>query len=132
MADINNLGNYIDDYASAKAELDRQKIAVDAINTDIKKVMRDNNLDTFSTTKNSATLVVQHRDSINEDRMLSILISSGVNIEGLIKTKEYIDMEVLESAIYSGNIPNEILEKLNTCRETKEVVTLRIGKPRRD
>ena len=49
----------------------------------------------------------------------------------IIKTKSYVDMDVLESAIYNNLIPNDVLIEMNKCREIKQVQTLKITKSKK-
>jgi hypothetical protein len=45
-----------------------------------------------------------------------------------IKTREYIDMEALENAIYQKELTPSVLADMDKCREVTTVVTLRCKK----
>ena len=49
----------------------------------------------------------------------------------IIKSKEYVDMDALESAIYKGLIPTDVLMKMDSCRETTDICTLRVTKAKK-
>jgi hypothetical protein len=59
-----------------------------------------------------------------------VLVDSDATVYeiGLIKTREYVDYDVLEKLLYNQKITPYGLKKIEDCREVKEVVTLRITK----
>ena len=120
------LDTLIPQYAENKNMLDDYKKICDKENKQIKELMTD---DTYEAGGYKATKSVQTRESLNEDRLLAIASQHRVFRDiGIIKTKEYVDMEALESAIYKGMLDKEALMEIDKCRESKEVVTLRISK----
>lgn len=120
------LDTLIPQYAENKSMLDDYKKICDKENKQIKELMTD---DTYEAGGYKATKSVQIRESLNEDRLLAIASQHRVFRDiGIIKTKEYVDMEALESAIYKGMLDKETLMEIDKCRESKEVVTLRISK----
>ena len=122
----NNLDSLIPRYAENKAMLDDYKKICDEENKKIKELMDEGS---YEANGYKATKSVQVRETMNEDKLLDVLQNiSGSYENGLIKTKEYVDMDVLESMLYKGKIPKDILMQIDKCRETKEVVTLRISK----
>ena len=126
VSETHTLDNLIPAYAENKAILDDYKKICDKENKQIKELMTD---DTYEAGGYKATKSVQVRESMNEDKLLDMLKDVGGSYEnGLIKTKEYVDMDVLESMLYKGKIPKDILMQIDKCRESKEVVTLRISK----
>lgn len=120
-----SLDNLIPQYAENKSILDDYKKICDKENKQIKELMTD---DTYEAGGYKATKSVQVRESMNEDKLLELLIDKGYKDTKVIKQKYYVDMDALESAIYSGQIPKEDLLAIDKCRESKEVVTLRISK----
>ena len=128
---INNLDTLIPAYAENKAMLDDYKKICDKENKQIKELMDEGS---YEAGGYKATKSVQVRESMNEDKLLEILKDLDDNYDidcygtNLIKTKEYVDMDVLESLIYKGKLSNEVLMDIDKCRESKEVVTLRISK----
>ena len=88
--------------------------------------MLSENLDLYTSKGYKATKFISKRESFNEVKLLKVL--QDVNIDGLIKTKQYVDMDVLENALYRGQLSEEVILTLDKCKEVKEVVTLKITK----
>lgn len=123
-----SLDTLIPQYAENKSMLDDYKKICENENKQIKELMEEGS---YEAGGYKATKSVQIRESFNEDKLLDVLkqyYECGTNKESIIKTKEYVDIDMLESAIYNGQISNEILMQIDKCRESKEVVTLRISK----
>jgi len=131
------LKELVESYGMNKKENDDLKKIVDNQNKEIKSLMESNNLKKFESDNYKVSYSVSTRDTIDEELLLSeaktFTIVDGVELKsaqevGLIKTKEYVDMDVLESLMYKGGISEEDLMKVDKCRETKEVITLRVSK----
>lgn len=127
-----NLKDLIVAYVQNKSELDDYKKICDRQNAEIKEQMKESNLTEFEADGYVAKYSVTKRESMNEDKLLDILkeLPTANNLN-LIKTKEYVDMDALESAIYNEQIPQDVMLKLSLCRESKEVVTLRVSKAKK-
>lgn len=123
---MNDLDTLIPQYAANKSELDSYKKICDKENTQIKEIMKDFVLSNYTVGGYKASYVIQHRESMNEDILLEI--AHQYNIQDIIKTKEYIDFDALENAIYNGKISQDILVEMDKAKEVKEVVTLRVSK----
>lgn len=108
-----------------KQQLDSYKKSTEEYNEKIKESMYTLNIDEFSDDDTGliAKIGIQNRESFNENKLIEKLKS--LNIEGVIKTKEYVDMDALENAIY-----NELLDasELLPCKEVKVVKTLKVSK----
>lgn len=122
---ISNLDTLIPTYAENKAMLDDYKKICDDENKQIKELMEEGSYETGGW---KATKSIQHRETMNEDKLLELLRKAGFSQSSIIKTKEYVDMDELESAIYKGLIEKDILLEIDKCRESKEVVTLKVTK----
>ena len=122
----NRLDALIPQYAANKAELDDYKKICDKENAIIKSIMADMDEPTYEAGGYKATYSVSERTSMNEEMLLEIAHNYG--IPNIIKTKEYIDFDALENAIYKGDIPKEALLEMDKAKEVKEVVTLRVTK----
>lgn len=131
------LKELVESYGMNKKENDDLKKIVDNQNKEIKSLMESNNLKKFESDNYKVSYSVSTRDTIDEELLLSeaktFTIVDGIDLKsaqevGLIKTKEYVDMDVLESLMYKGGISEEDLMKVDKCRETKEVITLRVSK----
>lgn len=120
-----SLDTLIPQYAENKSMLDDYKKICDDENKQIKELMDEGS---YEAGGYKATKTVTTRDSMNEAKLLDVLTKAGFKDTSIIKTKEYVDMDELESAIYKGLIEKDILMEIDKCRESKEVVTLRISK----
>lgn len=124
-----SLDTLIPQYAENKSLLDDYKKICDEENKQIKDMMEEGSYEAGGW---KATKSVTTRDSMNEEKLLDVLTQNKLYQlpykDKIIKTKTYVDMDALESAIYKGLIPKEVLLKIDKCRESKEVVTLRISK----
>ena len=123
---LNELDTLIPQYAQNKADLDSYKKICDEENKRIKAIMENYALQHCEAGGYKAVYTVQKRESMNEDKLLEIAHQYG--IPEIVKTKEYIDFDALESAIYNGHISQDILLEMDKAKETKEVVTLRVSK----
>lgn len=128
---MNNLEQLIDAYALNKSELDSYKKLCDAENTEIKALMTELELNKASTKDYTATLSVQHRETMDEDKLLEVLRNAGYSAL-VIRTKEYVDMDLLENAIYHDKIDKETLLAMQRCKEIKEVQTLKISQRKKE
>ena len=54
-------------------------------------------------------------------------IQPGI-LTDIIRTKEYIDMDALESAIYHGDISNDVVKTFSSCKDITETQVLNISK----
>lgn len=121
-----NLDELIPQYAQNKAEMDSYKKICDSENAQIKALMAELDDPVYEAGGYKATYSIQERESMNEDILLDIAHHFGLS--EIVKTKEYIDFDALEKAIYDGKISDDILLEMNRAKEVKEVVTLRVTK----
>ena len=99
----------------------KHKKVADKANKEIKKIMAEQGITEFATNGLIATVSVSERVDLMEDVLMEKIKELG--IKGIIKTREYIDMDALETALYNGLINPAMLAQAQT---KKEVVTLRI------
>lgn len=123
---LNDLDELIPRYAANKSEMESYKKICDKENAQIKAVMKSFVVQNYEAGGYKATYSVSKRESMNEEMLLQIAHMHG--IPEIVKTKEYIDFDALEHAIYNGQISDEVLMEMDKAKETKEVVTLRISK----
>ena len=122
----------IDTYALNKSEKDSYDKLVKEDGDKIKSMMCNAELLKYSTKTNTISYVVQHRQSFDEAKLIGIIHANNLPQSlGIIKTKEYIDEDALESAIYKGEISEEVMEQIQSCLESKDVVTLRLSKSKK-
>ena len=121
-----NLNQLIDEYGDRKAVFDVEKKGLDSLSSEIKAIMRDAETE-CATDIYVAKFNISERTSMNEDKAIALL--KGTNIEDkVIKTKAYIDTDVLEDLIYRGEVDKDLIAKLHDCIEVKKVETLRVTK----
>lgn len=113
-------------YHTQKSEMDSIKKVVDKENAEIKTLMRESNLSEFVAGDIKATCSVSERRDFIEEALIEKL--KEMKVRGIIKKKEYVDMEALENAIYHGKVDAAALA---SCQTTKEVVTLRVSKAKK-
>lgn len=118
------LNSTIECFYEDKQLADKYKKSAEEYNKEIKQLMSTINTNEFETDSGLiAKLSTQNRESFIDELLLAKIKDLGV--PGIIKTKEYVDMDALENQIYLGNID---ASKLSNCRETKKVVTLKVTK----
>ena len=110
-------------YHTQKSEMDSIKKVVDKENAEIKTLMRESNLPEFVAGDIKATCSVSERQDFIEEALIEKL--KDMKVRGIIKKKEYVDMDALENAIYNGKVDAAALA---SCQTIKEVVTLRVSK----
>lgn len=120
----NELENLIPAYALNKSELDSYKKLCDDENSRIKELMFQLELNEAEAGGYIAKRIVQKRENINEDKLLEI--AHKYNLTDIIKTKEYIDYDVLENALYNNMVPPDAVSAMNNAKTIKEIVTLRV------
>lgn len=127
MARLNDLDTLIPQYAANKSELNDYQKLCDKENAQIKAIMKDFVVSSYEAGGYKATYTISERESLNEGMLLEIL-GGGARDMGIIKTKEYVDFDALEKAIYDGLLSEETLLEMDKAKEVKEVVTLRVVK----
>lgn len=126
MKEEQTLDALIPQYALNKNELDSYKKICDKENLMIKEMMYSLGVDEKEAGGYIAKRIVQKRENMNEELLLEI--AHQHSIPEIIKTKEYIDYDVLEDAIYNGKISKDVIVEINKAREIKEVITLKVSK----
>lgn len=121
---LSDLDKLIPYYAENKTKLDAVKKLCDAENRKIKNIMLDFSVQHYTAGGYTVTCTTSKRETLNEDVLLGLEHLHA--IPGIIKTKEYVDFDALEKAIYDGKIPPEVLAEMDKAKESKTVATLRV------
>lgn len=124
-----NLKNLINDYAEQNSLFNATKKVVDKLKSEIKEAFSESKISEFDTGDFTAVLSNVEKQSFNEELMIPIIKTFGVR--GVVKKKEYVDMDALEKAIYSGKITAEQVLQLDKCKETTSSQRLTIKKNKR-
>ena len=127
---MNNLEELVVRYALNKNELDSYKKICDKENAEIKARMAELDMDEVIAGDYVAKLTIQKRESMDEDMLLEVLRNN--NYTNVIRTKEYVDMDLLEREIYNGNVDKDTLVAMQKCKSVKEVPTLKIVKAKKE
>lgn len=125
LAELNNL---IPLYGVNKEAYDKYDKLCKSENAEIKAIMAECNMDSITVEGYKVTYSVSDRKSMNEDKLLELIQQNENLAYKVIKTKQYVDMDELEKAIYSGDIDEDTLAEMQKCEEVKKVETLRITK----
>ena len=123
---LEKLDKLVPQYAQTKQQADIYKKQSDKENAEIKSIMTSLALQHYEAGGYKVVRSVQKRESINEEQLIEI--AHKYNIPDVIKTKEYIDFDALEKAIYDGNISQDVLLEMDKAKDVKHVVQLRISK----
>ena len=113
-------------YEANKSEMDSYKKLVDKDNKEIKSIMLGAGLREFVVDDIKASCSVSEREDFIEEALIAKL--KEMKVQGIVKKKEYVDMDALENAIYNGKIDAAALAD---CQTKKEVVTLKVTKLKR-
>lgn len=92
----------------------------------IKAIMQENEITDYIVGDLKAKYITSVTENFNEDMLLDVLKKHG--LDGCIKTVEVVDMDALENAIYHHEVPNSVLKKMDDCRNTKTVISLKVTK----
>lgn len=126
-SELKTLDTLIPQYAANKREKDSYEKICAAENAQIKDIMQNYVVQHYEAGGYRANYTIQRRETVNEEMLIDILKRNG-ECEGIIKTKEYIDFDALENAIYHNRIPEDILAQMAEATEVKEIPTLKVTK----
>lgn len=118
------LKELIENYGIAKAELDVIKKDTDKMNKQIKDILLAEGMTEEESDNYYVKLQPRKSESLDEDAVIEILKTN--KIRGIVKTKEYVDEDALENAIYHGKLDKQILQEINKCKIVKESTALLI------
>ena len=120
---MSELKELIPRYYEMKSEMDSYKKQCDADNAEIKRIMIENKSLEESADGYKAKITVVEKEDFNEIKLLQKLKEIGKT--ECIKTKEYVDMDVLENIIYNHELdPKELAD----CKTSKTEYRLKVTK----
>lgn len=127
VVNISELSKIISSYITNKDLEKEYKDLASTENTRIKAIMEEMDISECEDAEgnNIATVTEQKKETFIEPRLIQFLKDNGY-AKDIVKTKEYVDMDALESAIYHGVIPESVLAEMSDCKETKITKVLRI------
>jgi len=104
-----------------KKSMDDLKKTVDEANAKIKQIMSEEQLEKIDIDNYSVVCSKTVKSNFIDDMLIDKL--KNLKAGYLIKTKEYVDTELLETAIYNGKInPEDIMD----CQTTTETLRLTV------
>ena len=123
-----DIGAIIDECKAYKDTINRTKKLSEPLEAQIKAYALKNGLDKIKSDNWQANISVTPKQDFNELQAIEIIKKNlgGELLASVVKTKEYIDEDALEKAIYNGDIDAKLLAP---CTIEKEpTVKLTIGK----
>ena len=131
--DLKELSKIVTSYITNKDLEKEYKDLASAENTKIKTAME--NLDITECESSDGTMIAkvseQKKESFREDELIAFLKENGV-ADDIVKTKEYIDFDALEDALYKEKIPADIVQHMNDYKDVTITKVLRISKKKGD
>ena len=120
----------VERFGKMDAEIKELKKTNDKDKEEIKKALENLGESDWTAGGYRVKRVESTTETMNETKTLALMCLHREIAEqlGIIKTKEYVDFEALEAALYAGAIPAEIMADMDTCRETKTTISLRCTK----
>lgn len=113
-------------YSENKEKMDECKKVCDSQNKEIKSRLNQANITSYTCGNLEVAISVRKTENFNEDKLLDVIKAHGLT--ELISTKEYVDMDKLESAMFNNTISKDILKDISGCREIKETQALTVKK----
>lgn len=134
MNNYENFGEIVSSFGKAKEELKLLKDVTDNYAKTIKEVLHENEENTYSHGGYIVKLSERVSENFNELKLLNVAKNEWEKHHPnepapFIKTKEYVDMTVLESVIYNGEFDAGVL---NDCKETKVTEVLTVKKEKKE
>ena len=121
------LNSAIIQYYEHNQEYKSAESAKNLYNSMVKQLMNENNITKHVTPDGiKVSLTTTNKPTFCEDLLITYL--RDLDIPGIIKTKEYVDMEVLEDAIYHNQIS---ASDLAPFKEDHITTRLNVSKPKR-
>lgn len=115
--------NMVDDYVVAKMKEQEAGKVTKVLGPQIKKYLAEDNLTNYDTADSSVSVQIRSSVSFDEESLIDYLKTSGLS-RGLVKRKEYVDFDALESAIYRGKLSEEQIKELDKFKIEKTTSAL--------
>lgn len=118
-------------YIHNKAEADKYSKLAKSDNESIKQQMTALKITACETDDGTVKMTEEVRKSFREDDLIKYLKDNGV-ADGIVKMKECVDFDALESAIYHETLSKDIVSGMASCEDKTVVVKLRISNKKGD
>lgn len=125
-----NLKKTIDSLAEDKAQKTKLEGTIKTKSDFVKGKFKELEVEEFYGDTYRAYLQYSNKVDMDEDKVIEILKENckKADLKNVIKTKEYVDFEALESLIYNGGIEAEKLEPAQSVKTTVSLYTKVIKK----
>lgn len=114
----NDFKSMVDEYVKLKSEEKVITKQTKKLNEDIKKYLIDNNLTRFDGDIGSVELSSRESVSFDEEKLIAFFKESG-KADMLVKTKEYVDYDAFESALYHEEFSKDEVKKMDEFKVVK-------------
>lgn len=124
------LQELIPTYGEVKINYDKYKKEEGTLNKEIKSVISQAKLTNDDIKVDGWKVDYSTRESVSwdEDAVLAFMHAHEKEFTDCIKTKEYVDLDVLEDLMYKNKIPKKLQTGIKKFMETKIVEVLKIKK----
>lgn len=122
------LNDVVPRYVANKREADSYAALAKKDNEVIKDLLESAKLDEYAVGDQRVFISRAEKQEVDEEHLVVLLKRLGQS-KGIVKKKEYVDMEKLEDALYHGEIH---AADISQCFSTKETISLRIGKAKKE
>ena len=128
--DAQEMDTLVARYGRVDADIKALKKSNDADKELIKNFLAEQESSKWTAGGYTVQRVVSNSETMNEGKLLALMqkYRDIAEANGIIKTMEYVDTNALETAIYQGQLSQDILTEMKDCHETKTTVSLRCVK----
>lgn len=126
-----DLKELIDNYIVDKSKESEIKARTSEENKQIKEQFTKLKINSYSGENGTVKMSEEKHESFIEEDLIAFLKDNGY-ANNIVKTKEYVDFDALESAIYHEEIPINVQKDMSKCKSVNTVIKLRISKKKGD
>jgi hypothetical protein len=125
LTNTKSVNELAEEYIEAKdRELEAGKI-VKSLGPTLKTAMKQSDVEVLETSLGRLVYSKRVSESFNEESLIEYLKSLGKET-GIVKTKEYIDYDALESAIYNEKLSQDEVVAMDSYKIVKETEVLTV------
>ena len=125
LTNTKSVNELAEEYIEAKdRELEAGKI-VKSLGPTLKTAMKQSDVEVLETSLGRLVYSKRVSESFNEESLIEYLKSLGKEA-GIVKTKEYIDYDALESAIYNEKLSQDEVVAMDSYKIVKETEVLTV------
>lgn len=118
---VTEIRKKVDEYA----KLNESAKQAEKLKKEIKEYLAQANITSLEGKEYKVWTTTRTTTSFDEEKLIDLLKSYDIDA---IRTKEYVDEDLLENAIYNGQVPTEVVEAIRKLEKTKITVVLNQGR----